>query len=306
MYFGLNSKSLWASKGHFQKTYIWSNEDLQGGKTHLWHKKFSYPNTKWFGQFACRVTSKILGIGSAEQNWGEVKHLKTNKCSHLSSDHIKKQATIFGADCAACAKLEREWMKKGEGNSGDDSEYFFWDDEDFDIAISMDPMVNGDKKQKSKCVVKCWVEDWEHTALLPQDILCLEILSQIILEWWTWTHTSNKSSVITTIKRWTAVCHWTTHHGMMNRMHRGVCSSCVLAIHNRLDPPTESSNMAPSRVKFKAFWCNLTGRHVQVAAVSGTSSAIILVRWKYRAQQHFRSTTTCHGVFPRINNQPRE
>jgi len=29
-------------------------------------------------------------------------------------------------------------------------------------------MVNGDKKQKAKCVVKCWVEDWEHTALLDQ------------------------------------------------------------------------------------------------------------------------------------------
>jgi len=95
-----------SKQGPFSKTYIWSSEDLQGGKTHLWHKKFSYPNTKWFGQFACHVTSKILGISSAEWNWGEVKHLKTNKCSHLSSDHIKKQATIFGADCAAHAKLE--------------------------------------------------------------------------------------------------------------------------------------------------------------------------------------------------------
>jgi len=73
--------------------------------------------------FACRVTSKILGIGSAERNWGEVKHLKTDKHSHLSADRVKKQATIFGADCASRARLEREAVQKGKTDV-DDAEFF--------------------------------------------------------------------------------------------------------------------------------------------------------------------------------------
>jgi hypothetical protein len=37
------------------------------------------------GAFACIVCSKLLGIGSAERSWGGVKHLKTNKRSHIPS-----------------------------------------------------------------------------------------------------------------------------------------------------------------------------------------------------------------------------
>ena len=40
---------------------------------HLWHKKYSLPSTKVLGFVAFRVTSKILGIGSAERSWGYVK-----------------------------------------------------------------------------------------------------------------------------------------------------------------------------------------------------------------------------------------
>jgi len=75
------------------------------GSSYLWHQKYSYHFTVWLGKFACRVTSKILGIGAAEQNWWEVKHLKTDKWSHLSGDCTKKQATIYGLDCAQWAKL---------------------------------------------------------------------------------------------------------------------------------------------------------------------------------------------------------
>ena len=87
--------------GPFQKMYIWkeSNPDLHHGRSYMWHKKNSLPFTKIFGKFACRVCSKIVGMGSAERNWGDVKHLKTDKRSHMSSDAVQKQATIFGASC---------------------------------------------------------------------------------------------------------------------------------------------------------------------------------------------------------------
>jgi hypothetical protein len=64
--------------------------------------------TSIFGQFACRVCSKIKGIGSAERSWGDVKHLKTNQRSHLSSRATKMQATIFGASCVQLARLKQQ------------------------------------------------------------------------------------------------------------------------------------------------------------------------------------------------------
>lgn len=77
----------------FQKSYIWSvtNNDLSTGRSHLWHKKNSLIQTKVFGKFACRICSKIVGMGSAERNWGDVKYLKSMKRSHLSADAVESK-----------------------------------------------------------------------------------------------------------------------------------------------------------------------------------------------------------------------
>jgi hypothetical protein len=85
--------------GPYATAYIWNaqNNDIRLGKSHLWHKKNSLCSTKILGKFACRVCSKIVGMGSAERNWGDVKHLKSVKRSHLSPAAVEKQATIFGA-----------------------------------------------------------------------------------------------------------------------------------------------------------------------------------------------------------------
>jgi len=41
----------------------------------------------------------------------------------LSADRVKKQATIFGADCASRARLEHEAVQKGKTDV-DDAEFF--------------------------------------------------------------------------------------------------------------------------------------------------------------------------------------
>ena len=51
--------------------FIWKSKDIRYGNSHLCHQKYSLPFTKVF--FACRVTSKVLGIGAAESSWGDVK-----------------------------------------------------------------------------------------------------------------------------------------------------------------------------------------------------------------------------------------
>ncbi len=96
------------------REYIFCNHlDINEERVYICHNKETLRYTKKFGKYACRVTSKILGIGSAERSWGDVKHLKSNKRSHMSADRIKKQATIFGASCIEQATILR---KKEEGD----------------------------------------------------------------------------------------------------------------------------------------------------------------------------------------------
>ncbi len=141
----------------YSKPYIWSvsrNSDIITGKSHLWHKKYSYCQTKVLGKFACRVCSKIVGIGSAERNWATVKHLKTDKRSHLSPEAVEKQATIFGASCMADAKIERDNLGSVK----------FWSDDDFDRQF--DILALAEPLPTPKRILKCYLEEWESDHLL--------------------------------------------------------------------------------------------------------------------------------------------
>jgi hypothetical protein len=113
---GVIKDKFWAEWQKFQgktgpfysRAYIWNSDHLQTGASHLWHQQYSIPFTDYLGKVACRVTSKILGIGSAERAWGSVKHLKTNKRAHLGSNAIKMQSTIFGSACIEGARAARK------------------------------------------------------------------------------------------------------------------------------------------------------------------------------------------------------
>ena len=61
--------------------FIWKSKDISDGNSHLWHQKYSLPFTKFLGFVACKVTSKVLGIGAAERSWGDVKTIKSGKRS---------------------------------------------------------------------------------------------------------------------------------------------------------------------------------------------------------------------------------
>lgn len=152
----------------FQKPHIWneSNQDLALGHAHRWHAKNSYYHTTYFGKLACRVCSKIVGMGSAERNWGDVKHLKSSKRSHLSTERTEKQATIFGASCMADAALERQKVQETSVAC-----VKFWDESDFnsqfDLLAEDDSLLPTAKKR----VVKCYFEDWELTDVRSKDIV---------------------------------------------------------------------------------------------------------------------------------------
>ena len=77
------------------------------GNSHLWHQKYSPPFTKVLDFVACRVTSKVLGIGAAERSWGDVKTIKSGKRSAISSDVSEKQSIVYTSACIESAGIEQ-------------------------------------------------------------------------------------------------------------------------------------------------------------------------------------------------------
>jgi hypothetical protein len=146
------------------REYIWVSGDIQSGASHIWHSKNSLRYTKVLGKLACRACSKILGIGSAERAWGDVKHLKTNKRSHISGDRVKKQATIYGSHCVTLSKMHRD--HKAEEYK--EKPYKFWLEEDMDKEFDI---FFQDKKKEPKKIkfFKAWEEEWEVEAVKKRD-----------------------------------------------------------------------------------------------------------------------------------------
>jgi hypothetical protein len=124
--------------------------------------------TEVFGKFAARVCSKILGIGSAERSWGDVKHLKTNKRSHLSGDRVKKQATIFGASCMQEANMKKE-LPRTYQYDGTWKPIRFWTEDDYNVVYSIEDNEEDKADSRVKRTFKAWIEDWELEAIRKND-----------------------------------------------------------------------------------------------------------------------------------------
>jgi hypothetical protein len=155
--------------------FFWTSSDIDTNKTWQWHKTNTYFETCFLGKFACRVTSKIAGIGNAERCWGDVKTLKDGKRAHLSSEATSKQATIYGTACAE--RAEREMQRKRG-----DQEFIMWDDVDMDglgvDKYGISPMEKMDDYIPPK-KFNCFIEDWEAAAMKDKDPMnCVKLTSK--------------------------------------------------------------------------------------------------------------------------------
>jgi hypothetical protein len=56
----------------FERPARWNSESVRLGKSWIWREKYSRPHTKVLGIIGCEVTSKNLGMGPCERNWGGV------------------------------------------------------------------------------------------------------------------------------------------------------------------------------------------------------------------------------------------
>ena len=80
-------------------SFIWSSKDICDINSHIWHYKYSLPSTKILGVVACRVTSKIIGIRSAERSWVDVKTIQSVKRSALGSGIYEKKSIVYTSSC---------------------------------------------------------------------------------------------------------------------------------------------------------------------------------------------------------------
>ena len=145
--------------------YIWDSKEAKGGESHTFHCVYSYNFTTVIGKIACRLTSKILGIGQAERNWKVVKRLKKSR-PKLKKDSLEKQSIIVATAGMQKARLK---LKKDYLNQ------LQWleEDEKYDLGLNnMDVDADEANKKRTDRPVRrynAWFEEWEKKAVKKND-----------------------------------------------------------------------------------------------------------------------------------------
>ena len=116
-----------------------------------------------FGYVACRTTGKITGCGGAERNWADCKELKSGKRSHIGSDKLMKQATLYTSSNLRQARIKKAELERLDCNNKEAR----WGDEDeqFDLGLEKWNVDTDDLKKPAASPrrrFRCWIEDWEN------------------------------------------------------------------------------------------------------------------------------------------------
>ena len=152
----------------FEKKNRWNTRDVQLGRSHIWHEKYSDPYTEQLGNFGMRWSSKYTGIGNCERAWGDLKHLKTGKRKHLGARAVEMQSIIY---TTARITEARVWEVEFEKHvTGEASRMWSDDDINFDLQLEnfgVDTTVL--RSVSRKRIFKCWFEEWEKEAVKKND-----------------------------------------------------------------------------------------------------------------------------------------
>lgn len=160
-------------RGRFNRTHIWITAADPNQQAFRWHQKYSLQSTDVLGRLACLVTSKILGIGTAEQNWKQVKAVKTGQRANTGVEKCKKQVMIFSQYQAMRGQI-RTTKLSSAGK--------LWDEKDFqsmkmdeyckeiEDGLQVDKAVRSGKTK----IFKAWRERWEMEKIGPNGDIVLE------------------------------------------------------------------------------------------------------------------------------------
>ena len=146
--------------------FIWKSKDISDGNSHLWHQKYSLPFTKVLGFVACRVTSKVLGIGAAEPSWGDAKTIKYGKRSAISSDVSEKQSIVYTSACIESARIEQYQADK---QLYENCSSHTWNEEDYTFDHQLNKWgvdrVFSEHPEPVKRELRAYIEDWEKVSM---------------------------------------------------------------------------------------------------------------------------------------------
>jgi len=152
----------------YHEAHKWAVPDIIAGTSYLWHEKYSIPYTTVLGYVACRVTSKLCGIGPAERSWGAVKQIKTGQRSHLSGESTEKRSIIYVSSKIEQARIHREKMEKIDATGKD----AMFGDEDlaFDLHLETFGVDVGTLKEPAvQRTFRAYVEGWEEEDRYKND-----------------------------------------------------------------------------------------------------------------------------------------
>ena len=90
----------------------WNSPDVDKGNLAVWHEQYLIPHTVVFDKVEVRETSKIIWMGSANRHWDDMKHIKSVKSLHLSTENTEKQSMIYKKARIYKAKVHRDELEK--------------------------------------------------------------------------------------------------------------------------------------------------------------------------------------------------
>jgi hypothetical protein len=167
-------------RGPFAKDNIWIMAGKPDCEAYRWHQKYSLQSTTVLGKLACLVLSKILGIGTAERNWKQVKAVKSGQRSNTGIDKTKKQVLIYAQYQQARAQARIKKLSTAGK---------LWEDEDFE-SMKMDEYcreirdsLNDDSLAEGTLalatgpqvrILRLWRETWEKKKIGPKGDQILE------------------------------------------------------------------------------------------------------------------------------------
>ena len=108
------------------------------------------------------MTSKILGIGSADRSWGDVKTIKPGKRSALGNDISENQSIMYTYVCIEEASIRRNLSRK---DSKDGFHSNSWNNEDHAFDYQLDQQGVDKLFQNSDEAItielKFYIQEWE-------------------------------------------------------------------------------------------------------------------------------------------------
>ena len=120
--------------------------------------------------FACRVTSKVIGIGAAESSWVEVKTIKYGKRSAIRSDVSEKQIIFYTSACIESTIIDQYHSDK---QLYDIFSSHTWNEEDAAFDHQLDrwgvDRLFSEHSKPFKRYLRAYIEDWEIVSMKKDD-----------------------------------------------------------------------------------------------------------------------------------------